>query len=269
MSLLPTSRPDGASSVHVDLDGPVATISLDRPETRNALDRVTIGALVQALQALSADAAVRVVVLTGRDGTFCSGDDLREAGTMTREEFRAHIELFQEVTRCLHGMPQPVIASIAGHARGGGLEVALACDLRIAADDASFACPEARWGLTITNGASRLLTRTIGETRARELVLLGDVVDAVTAERYGLVTRVVPAAELDAATRACAARLLEASSRALCLNKRLIAGPAETLEAALRAEVEVVMRAFDGPHAQEGMRAFRERRQPSFEVEQA
>lgn len=260
------ARPRGA--IEVDANGPIATITMNRPETRNALDRLTSRALVDRLAALAADQEVRVVVLRGADGTFCSGDDLDEVGHATRAEFRESIEHFQELTRQLRAMPQPVIASIEGHAQGGGLELALACDLRLAASDAYFACPEAFWGLTITNGSSSLLVRAVGESRAREMVLLGQVIDAQTAERYGLVSRIVAPASLDAATMEWAQRLAAASASAVSLNKRLINEPEEQLEASLRLEVESVMEAFDGPDAREGLSAFRERRRPVFPAEE-
>jgi len=250
--------------VVVTQEGASADVALNRPQTKNALDGVTITLLADVLAALASDSAVRVVVLRGADDTFCSGDDLREAGTADRSAFLSQIEGLQEVTRRLRAMPQPVIASIAGHALGGGLELALACDLRIAAADAQLGCPEASWGLTITNGASRLLAEAVGETRARELVLLGYRIDAVTAERYGLVSKVVPAETLRAATQQWADRLLQASPMALCLNKRLLAGAEERLERALRNEVDSVMCAYDSVDGQEGLRAFRERREPTF-----
>jgi enoyl-CoA hydratase/carnithine racemase len=261
------ARSKGA--IEVEADGPIATVTINRPETRNALDRQTSQALVERLADLGADPTVRVVILRGAGGTFCSGDDLGEVGAATKAEFRQNIEHFQELTRKLRAMPQPVIASLAGHAQGGGLELALACDLRIAASDAQFACPEAFWGLTITNGSSSLLVRAIGESRAREMVLLGQVIDARTAERYGLVSRIVPPGSLDAATREWAERLALASAGAVSLNKRLINEPEEQLEAALRAEVETVMEAFDRPDAREGLSAFRERRRPVFPAEEA
>jgi enoyl-CoA hydratase/carnithine racemase len=255
--------PAEAPSLLLRSDGPVTTLTLNRPTVRNALDHKTLIAIVDALRALADDSAVRVIVVTGAESTFCSGDDMTEAASMDATRFRAHIECFQEVTRCLRRAPQPVIASIAGHAQGGGLELALGCDLRIAGDDAWFACPEPRWGLTITNAASVLLAACMGETRARELTLLGEGVDAHAAARYGLVTEVVPAAELEARTAARAARLLEASPSALRLTKVLLCDE-ERIERALAAEVDAVMEAFASDDAREGLRAFAERRAPSY-----
>jgi enoyl-CoA hydratase/carnithine racemase len=258
--------PHGASAhVRIAHDGPIAIVELDREETRNALDSATLAALVALLRSAGENPGTRVVILRGANGTFCSGDDLHEASRMSRAEFLSHIKNFQELTRTLHKLEQPVIASIAGHARGGGLEMALACDIRIAGSDATFAFPEARLGLTITNGASRLLARQVGETRALHLVMLGEVLDAATAERYGLVSRVVPAARLAEETAVIAETLVRTSANALRITKRLVHEPDDVLEAALAAETSAVMEAFDHADAREGLLSFQQRRAPRFE----
>lgn len=254
-----------ASTIVLRRAGPVSTVSLNRPRVLNALDRATLVALVSVLREQIADPAVRVIVVTGEGRSFCVGDDLAEAATLDSAAFRAHIEAFQELTLCLRGASQPVVAAIRGHAYGGGLELALACDFRIAAQGTQFACPEVRWGLTATNGSTRLLPQLVGDSLARSLLLLGEPIDARAALACGLVTDVVDEDRLEAVTDQLVARLLTRSRVAVGLTKRLLnerdEGP---LGRVLQAETDAVMRAHGQPDAAEGMRAFSERRQPSF-----
>ena len=264
MDVLPFSDAS-APTIVVRRAGPVATVSFNRPDVLNALDRATLVAFVSNLREQVADPGVRVIVVTGEGRAFCAGDDLAEAATLDSAAFRAHIETFQEVTLCLRSASQPVVAAIRGHAYGGGLELALACDFRIAAHGAQFACPEVRWGLTATNGSTRLLPQLVGDARARSLLLLGEPIDATVALACGLVTEVVEEDRLAAATDQLVARLLTLSPDALALTKQLLnerdEGP---LARVLQAETDAVMNAHAGLDAAEGMRAFSERRQPSF-----
>ena len=263
MSARPSTT--SAPTVLVRRTGPVATVSINRPGVLNALDRATLVAFVSALREQAADTSVRVIVVTGEGRAFCTGDDLAEAATLDRGAFRAHIEAFQELTLCLRAAPQPVVAAIRGHAYGGGLELAVACDLRIATRNARFASPEVQWGLVATNGSTRLLPQLIGDARARSLLLLGEPIDAACALSCGLVTEVVDDDRLEAATALVVERLLQRSRLALDLTKRLLNGPDEgLLDRVLRAETDAVMQAQAGPDAAEGLRAFSERRAPSF-----
>lgn len=255
-----------APSLLVSDEGPVRTITLNRPHVRNALDGVTLTALHDELDWAASVPAVRVIVLRGAGGSFCSGEDLDEAATLTDDEFVSRIATFQAITRIIRQAPKPVVASVAGAASGGGFELTLACDLRIACTSATFTCPEAYWGLAVSNGASVLLAGLVGSGRAREITLLGRPLDAVTAARYGLVSELAEPTSLEERTRQVTARLLEASPTSLRLTKEVLALSDNQLEMALDAEAEALVEAFATPEAREGLRAFAERRPVSFDV---
>ena len=197
------------STIEVERDGPVAVIRLNRREVHNALDPPMLTALLAAVVAAAADDEVRAIVLTGGPTAFTTGEDLVTATTLDNEAFRHQIGQFQELATALRFAPKPVVAAIAGPAYGGGLEIAVNCDVRIAADNARFACPEVEWSLTLSNGSSVLLRRVVGEGWARELLLFGTVLDADTALRIGLVTRVVPIVDLEPQALAMAHRAAE------------------------------------------------------------
>ena len=208
-------------AVEQEQAGPVRTIALNRPEVLNAFDEPMLAALRAALADAVADPAVRGIVLTGRGRAFSTGEDLRAARALDGAGFRAQIETLQALATELREAPTPVIAAVAGPAYGGGLELAANCDARIAATSARFACPETKWGLTITNGASLLLRRLVGEGWARELALLGTVVGAEEARRIGLVHEVVPLAELEAAGAKVVEQLLANGPQAMAETKAL------------------------------------------------
>lgn len=242
--------------VLLTIDDGVATIRLNRPAVLNALDHPMLLELRAALDSATSDPAVGAIVLTGGERAFCTGEDLRSAQELSRARFEAQIADLQELATALRSAPQPVIAAIAGPAFGGGLELALDCDVRIAAADATFACPETKWALTITNGASLLLRRLVGEGWARELALLGTVVDAETALRIGLVTRVVPAAELDECAHALARQAAALDPDAVAATKRLLAGDRAEWQAALEAEAAAVAAGFASPAARARLASF-------------
>jgi enoyl-CoA hydratase len=178
-----TSGPD----VRVERDGPVTVVVLDRPAARNAVDRATAAALAEALRAFDADEAAAVAVLTGAGGTFCAGADRRALDTRVEDDGAGPMG----PTRMRLG--KPVLAAIEGHAVAGGLELALWCDLRVAADDAVLGVFCRRWGVPLIDGGTVRLPRLVGAGRAMDLVLPGRPVGAEEALRIGLVERVVPA----------------------------------------------------------------------------
>jgi enoyl-CoA hydratase/carnithine racemase len=225
------------------------------------LDLTTLVLLNEVFKRLGADVSVRAIVLIGENGSFSTGDDLKESARIPKSEFAEIISLFQDVTRNLWAMPQPVVAAIGGYAFGGGLEIAAACDLRIASEDARFSLPEVNHGLVITNGSSSLLGRIVGEGRAREMVLTGDVFDAAWARESGLVNRVVPAARLTEAALALAERLASRPAGAMRSNKALLnLGFREELAGALDAEQRAIVEAFASEDAQRALKAFLERK---------
>ena len=238
----------------------VRTLRLDRPEVLNAFDLTLLAELRAALAAATADDTVRAIVLTGGERAFCTGEDLRAAQQLDAAAFRRQIEELQRLAGELRDAPKPVIAAVAGPAYGGGLELAVNCDVRIAAPSARFACPETRWALTVTNGASLLLRRLVGDGWAREIVLLGTVVDAETALRIGLVTRVLADAELAAGAQALGERVAELDPAAVAATKRLLnADPAPWTDV-LDAELEAVVAGFAAPAARARLASFGTRR---------
>jgi enoyl-CoA hydratase/carnithine racemase len=235
-----------------DQDGPVCTLTLNRPHVLNAFDGPMLGELRSALAAAIEDPGVRAIVLTGAGRAFCTGEDLKAARGLDEAAFTEQIEVLQALASELWHSPKPVIAAVAGPAFGGGLELALNCDVRVAAASARFACPETKWALTITNGSSLLLRRLVGEGWAREIALLGTEVDAQTALRIGLVTRVVPDAREEAARLAAGVAALDPG--AVAATKRLLNADPAPFAQVLDAERETVVDGF--PAAQERLKGW-------------
>jgi enoyl-CoA hydratase/carnithine racemase len=178
-------------------DGDIAVIRICRPEVLNALDVESTRDLADAIAAAGDEASIRALVITGGEGVFCAGDDLRDVAVATSAAFAEQIVEFQRVADTIRAIRQPVIAAIGGVAAGGGLEIAIDCDARLATSNASFSAPEVRWGLTMTNGASVLLRRLVGEGWAREMAMFGVELDASAAFRLGLITRIVEIGRLE------------------------------------------------------------------------
>ena len=268
------------------VDDGVSWITLNRPDTLNAITAEMREELIALLDAASADPDIRAVVLTGAGRGFCSGADLRGSsgaaeaaarsateggggratggqvpGDVARMIRRGVQRLVTAVLEC----EKPVLAAVNGTTAGVGLSLALACDLVLAADSATFVAAFVRRGLVPDGGAAYLLPRLIGPQRAKELLFFGDSVAAADAERLGLVNRVVPAAELEKTARDWAVRLAQGPTRSMALTKQLVNGSLESDRAtAFAAEAtaqEVNMTTAD---AQEGVRAFVERRPPEF-----
>ncbi|WP_372728990.1 crotonase/enoyl-CoA hydratase family protein [Nocardioides sp.] len=193
------------NAVRVERDGPVTTVILDRPGARNAVDGPTARALVAAFRAFDEDDEQSVAVLSGGGGTFCSGADLKALGTPAGNEVTEDGDGPMGPTRMRLG--KPVIAAIEGYAVAGGLELALWCDLRVAAEDATFGVFCRRWGVPLIDGGTVRLPRLIGESRAMDLILTGRAVGADEAERIGLVNRVVATGSARAAAEALAHQL--------------------------------------------------------------
>ena len=184
-------------TVHVEHDGPVTIVTIDRPERRNAVDGATAAALADAFRAVEADDAVSVAVLTGAGGVFCAGADLTAVGTPQGNRVDADGDGPMGPTRMR--TTKPVIAAVEGHAVAGGLELALWCDLRVADETAVFGVFCRRWGVPLIDGGTVRLPRLIGTSRAMDLVLTGRPVDATEAAAIGLANRVVPAGTARAA----------------------------------------------------------------------
>ncbi|MGH2467902.1 MAG: enoyl-CoA hydratase/isomerase family protein [Candidatus Limnocylindrales bacterium] len=243
----------------------VLTLTLDRPGALNALDRALKTELLDALRAAARDRGVRAVVLTGAGRAFCSGQDLREAGLSGAAIGREVRERYVPLILAMRRLERPIIAAVNGVAAGAGLSLALACDLRIAADTATFVCAFGRIGLVPDSGLTWFLPRLVGPAWAARMILTAEPVDAPTAERIGLVERLVPAAQLGAEAQAEAGRLAAGAPLAQGLAKRALAfGATADLEAALEFEAEAQTAAGRSTDFAEGLAAFREKRPPRF-----
>lgn len=249
-------------------DGGIVTITLNRPERKNAINGVMWDELLATFREVAASSTDRVVVLTGAAGAFCSGADL-SGGTADTGEARHQWYAMQhvaDVCLALHRLPQPTIAKVNGVAAGAGCSMALGCDLIVASDEARFSMIFARRGLSLDFGASWLLPRLVGLHRAKEIALFADILSAKEAEAIGLVNRVVPAGELDAFVDDWARRLAAGPPIALAQTKRLLNHSVQlSLEEALEAEGWAQTVNFGTRDTMEAIRAFVEKREPRFE----
>ncbi len=247
----------------------VATITLNRPEQRNAFNPELVAGFESALADAANDDAVRVLVITGAGQAFCSGGDVKAmaqrftapGGLGGRDATTEGVPLYAQV----HHFPKPTIAAVNGVAVGGGMEIALACDIRIASDRARFSEAFVRRGMMPTGGGTYVLPRLIGIDKACMLIMTGDMVDAREAERIGLVTRTVPHEELEATVAELAEKLAKAAPLAVRAAKQAIyRGLGTDLDAALywAAQREAELTATEDH--EEGTRAFTEKREPVF-----
>ena len=254
----------GYQSIRYEVADAVATVTLDRPESLNALTATMRGDLRAALKAAARDDAVRAVVITGAGRGFCSGADLR-GGTAEREFRRLLTDEYNPLIRAVRDLPKPVIAAVNGVAAGAGVSLALACDLVYAAEEARFIQAFVRIGLVPDSGSTRTLVRALGRHRAAALIFGGEPLSATEAQAAGLVARVVPADELMEAVQTEARRLAAAPTKAIGYAKRLINHAEDaSLDDSLALEAglqELAGRTDD--HA-EGVAAFAERREPRF-----
>jgi 2-(1,2-epoxy-1,2-dihydrophenyl)acetyl-CoA isomerase len=257
----------GYSTLLIDRAGPTAVITLNRPGARNALDLAMRTELLTALDEIEADPEVRVLIVTGAGGHFCAGGDVKlmRDRRWTAAQGRERVEALNRMVVRLVDFPRPTIAMVDGVAVGAGCNLALCCDLIVASDRARFGEVFGKIGLVPDGGGSWLLPRVVGLARAKELVFTADVIDAAEALRMGLVNRVVPATELQAATRALAERIAAGPPIALRLAKRLLnRGTVSDLRTAIDEEALSQGLAIASEDHQEGLRAFFERRPPRF-----
>ncbi|MGH3449421.1 MAG: enoyl-CoA hydratase/isomerase family protein [Haloechinothrix sp.] len=246
-------------TVDVDVADGVGWIWLNRPERLNAVAPALVDDLLSALDTVARQ-PVRAVVLAGRGRAFCAGHDLKEP--TPDGDARPRVERIQDVTRRIRRLGAPVIAAVHGYAVGAGAEFALGCDLVLAADDAVFAFPEAGLGLSVTGGASRLLPLLVGPLKAKELLLLGERIDAETGRKLGLVNTVVRRAELLDTARSWAKTIADKPAAAVTLAKRAMdAGIDGALDAALELEVSHALITDTSPDVARSTARFRDRRE--------
>ena len=243
----------------------VAFITINRPEKRNALNIKTREEGAQVLDALRDDESVGVVVFTGAgDKAFIAGADIAEFAGRTALTQR-DVMVARSLFNAIDNFPKPVIAMINGYCLGGGCELALACDLRIASETASFGQPEINLGIIPGGGGTQRLTRLVGEGKAMELILTGEIINAHTAYTIGLVNVVVPAADLEAKTMEVANRIAEKSPVALRMAKEAVKlASRSNLDEGLRREVDLFALCFSSEDKDEGVKAFLEKRKPVF-----
>lgn len=243
----------------------VAIITINRPEKRNALNIKTREEGAALLEELSTDDSVRVVVFTGAgDKAFIAGADIAEFAGRTASMQR-NVMTGRSLFTAIDSFPKPVIAMINGYCLGGGCEMALACDIRIANENASFGQPEINLGIIPGGGGTQRLTRLVGEGKAMELILTGEIIDARTAFSIGLVNHVVPADQLETKTMEIATRIAEKGPIALRLAKEAVKlASRSNLDEGLRREVDLFALCFATEDKDEGVQAFLEKRKPEF-----
>ena len=245
--------------------GRVAVITINRPQKLNALNIQTRAEGAAALDELRDDNEIRVVVITGAgEKAFVAGADIAEfegRTAVTQRDVMTARSLFTAVDT----FPKPVIAMINGFCLGGGCELALSCDIRVASETARFGQPEINLGIIPGGGGTQRLTRLVGEGKAMELILTGDMIDAQHAFNLGLVNLVVPAADLEGRTMEPANRIAEKSPIALRMAKEAVKTAARaSLDEGLRREIDLFALTFSSADKDEGVRAFLEKRKPDF-----
>jgi enoyl-CoA hydratase len=247
-------------------DGALGILKVNRPKSLNALNPATVKEIAVCLAEVRQDESLRCLIITGEgDRAFVAGADISAMVSMSAIEGKAFSALGLGVLRSLEELPIPVIAAVNGFALGGGTELALACDLIIAADKARFGQPEINLGVIPGFGGTQRLARRIGLPRARELIYSGDMIDAETALRYGLVNKVVPLADLMAEAKALAQKLAAKPPIAIQQAKAAInAGIDMDLDNASRFENHAFALTFATEDKAEGMKAFLEKREAKF-----
>ena len=263
--------PDGEGGrplVAVSRDAHVATVTLARPEAHNALSTALCEALLDALEEVAADGGVRAVVLAGEGPSFCTGADLKERRGKSLAFMRRHNRLIAGAANAIAALPQPVVAALHGYVLGGGAELALACDFRVAAEGCRIGFPETALGIIPGAGGTQRLPRLVGPTAAKELIFTGRRLDAAEALRIGLVSEVAPEGRAGEAARALAARIAASAPLAVAAAKRAIDdGLDASLAAGLALEYRSQLALYASADWQEGLAAFAEKRAPKFRGE--
>lgn len=244
----------------------IATITLNRPDALNAFSKEVVEEVLQALEDIGSDENVRVAILTGAgEKAFSAGADIKAMKGMNALRARELSLMGEKLCSAFENLEKPVIAAINGYALGGGLEVAMACDLRIASENARMGQTEVNIGLIPGWGGTQRLTRLVGKTKAKELVFSGKIIDAKTAEQLGILNLVVPADKFRETVRQFALELVQKAPVAIKVAKALINKGADmSLDAALALEREGFGVVASTEDLQEGVSAFTEKRKPTF-----
>ena len=244
----------------------IGTVTINRPASLNALNGEVYAELYELFEEIEKDSEVRVAILTGSgDRAFVAGSDITEMAPQSSMEIAGFVEIARKASDRIYSLSKPVIAAINGYALGGGCELTMCCDLRIASEKARFGQPEINVGVIPGAGGTQRLSRLIGMTRAKELIYTGDMIDAGTALSYGLVNKVVPVEDLMNEAKEMARKLLTKSGRILSLAKAAItAGAGMSLPDALTYEAQCFALCFASEDQKEGMKAFMEKRKAEF-----
>lgn len=249
--------------VTLKCDEGIAVLSIERPKALNALSRSVVDEIDNAVESIRGDENIRVLVIYS-EGNFAAGADIKDMVECNEEEARKFV--FSDTFNKIEQLEIPTIAAIEGYALGGGLELALACDLRIASEDAKVGFPETGLGIMPGAGGTIRAPRIAGEAKAKELIFLGSVIDAEEALKIGLVNKVVPKDELKAAYGKWAAKLSKGAPKALAMAKKTIAQGLAENDRVKAIEIETANFAdlFNTCDQKEGMRAFIEKRKPVY-----
>lgn len=251
-------------TIIVEVDSHVALITLNRPDALNALNDVLLGELISALAEAEANDKVRCIVLTGSEKAFAAGADIKMMGEKSFVEVFS-VDLFGDVAEAFMRTRKPIVAAVSGYALGGGCELAMMCDMIVAADTARFAQPEINLGVMAGLGGTQRLTRFIGKSKSMDMNLTGRFMDAEEAERAGLVSRVVPAKKLREEALGVAAKIAEKSMNTIMAVKEAVNRSYEVpLREGLLFERRVFHSLFATEDQKEGMAAFVEKREAQF-----
>jgi len=252
--------------VLIKKEGDIAILTINRPKAYNSLNTELVGALGKAVREIAADDAIRCVIVTGSgEKAFVAGADIKEMVEMNPQQARAFMKKGHKVMNKIQYLEKPVIAAINGFCLGGGLELAMSCDVRYASDNAKMGLPEVGLGIHPGFGGTQRLARLIGQGKASELLYSADQIDANEALRIGLVQKVVPLPKLMEEAMALATRIASKGPIAVKLAKAsLNAGLASDFKTGLNYEVEAVTQTFATEDLREGMKAFIEKRKPEF-----
>ena len=254
----------------------IGWIRFNRPEVLNAFNPAECRALVDTLRKAADDKAVKAIIISSVGDVFCAGDDLKvaleEYPLIKSGKIHPILDIIEDITESLQEIPRiirrankVVIAAVRGYAVGGGFEIAIDCDMIVAADNATFGFPEANAGMTITGGASKLLPMIVGLNKARELVLTGEFIDAAEGHRIGLVNRLVPLGEEEAEAERLARVIMSRAPLAVMQHKRLLQQSTEAdFETALNLEKQTIATLIYTEDYGEAITAFSEKRKPAF-----
>ena len=253
-------------TIIVDRTGDVGTITINRPKQLNALNSTVLKELTTALRELGREGECRAIIVTGAgEKAFVAGADIAEMAPMTPWQAREFSELGHVATALLEDLPCATIAAVNGYALGGGCELAVACDMIYASENARFGQPEVNLGVTPGFGGSQRLVRLVGKLRAKELIFTGDMIDAKKAQEIGLCLEVLPKDQLMAHCRSVAEKIATKGPLAVARAKKLVErGYDIPLRSANRQEAETFALLFDTEDRREGMKAFLEKRAPKY-----